>query len=122
MSIEEIFEQYYKNKFKPYIDVGVSEGVKCCKRKSLINNGGEVVFIFSGQVSHYEMVNDEFIDFHKNQKEIPYEQSNTNKLVQNHIDLTTEEMYEFIRTFKRIELLFFELYSSRKKSIKEFLT
>ena len=52
-----------------------ASGIKCCMQKSLINNNGEFVCVFCGQVSHYEMVNDRFIDFHKS----PYQVSRKSK-------------------------------------------
>ena len=76
MSVEDIFEQYYnkigeampsaKGAGFPGSAIIDTNGVKCCKRKSLINDGGEVVCKFCGQVSHYEMVNEGFIDYYEN--------------------------------------------------------
>ena len=99
--------------------------MKCCERKSLINDNGEVVCVFCGQVSHYQMVNDWFIDFRKNPYQVSrkskyqrkYHMNNVlqEKLLQYYADLTTEEISEFIRIFRMIELLYFTLYPSRKK-------
>ena len=144
INVEEIFKQYYKNKFGEampgakgaWFDEALPKGFKhyesiskkCCERKSLINDNGEVVCVFCGQVSHYEMVNDGFIDFRKSPYQVSrkskyqrkYHMNNVlqDKLLQNYIDLTTEEMSEFIRIFKRIVTLFFRLYPLRKRLIK----
>ena len=134
INVEDIFKQYYKNKFSEAMPSAKgfkhyeSISMKCCERKSLINDNGEVVCIFCGQVSHYEMVNDGFIDFHKSPYQVSrkskyqrkYHMNNVlqDKLLQNYIDLTAEEMSEFIRIFKRIVTLFFRLYPLRKRLIK----
>ena len=76
-NIEAIFKQYYKPSLKEQrkgLKNPKSIEMRCCKKKSLINNGGEVVCKFCGQVSHYEMVNEEFIDYYN---------SETQRLVQN---------------------------------------
>ena len=69
LNIEAKFEQYYnktlKEQHKGFKNPKSIE-MRCCKKKSLINNGGEVVCKFYWQVSHYEMVNEEFIDYYKN--------------------------------------------------------
>ena len=59
LSIEAIFVQYYnilpKEQYKVFKNVKSIEN-RCCKNKSLVNNSGEVVCKFCGQVSHYKMV------------------------------------------------------------------
>ena len=60
--LEAIFEQYYNKSPKGFKDPKSIE-ISCCNKKSLINNSGEVVCKFCGQVSHYEMINEGFIDF-----------------------------------------------------------
>ena len=126
MSVEEIFERYY-NKF-PGSAVSVNYGVKCCKRKSLINDGGEVVCKFCGQVSHYEMVNEGFIDYYENlyrirrkskyQRKYHIKNVLIDKLLQNHIYLTVEAENKLIRIFSQVVTLFFRLYPSRKRLLK----
>ena len=126
MSVEEIFEQYY-NKFpgRAIID---TNGVNCCKRKSLINDGGEVVCKFCGQVSHYEMANERFIDYYENlyrirrkskyQRKYHIKNVLLDKLLQNHIYLTVEAENKLIRIFSQVVTLFFRLYPSRKRLLK----
>ena len=102
--------------------------MKCCKKKSLINNGGEVVCKFCGQVSHYEMVNEEFIDYYKNlyrlrrktkyQRKYHIKNVLMDKLLQNYIYLTVEETSKLFRIFENVVTLFFRLYPLRKRLIK----
>ena len=139
MSVEEIFEQYYKNKFGEAMSsakgagfsgsaISANYGVKCCEQKSLINNRGEIVCKFCSQVSHYEMVSEGFINFYENLYRIrrkskyqrKYHISNVliDKLLQNHIYLTVEAENKLIRIFSQVVTLFFRLYPSRKRLFK----
>ena len=107
--------------------ISVNYGVECCEQKSLINNGGEVVCKFCGQVSHYEMVNEGFIDYYENlyriRRKAKYQRKYINnvlidKLLQNHFYLTVEAMNKLFRIFNQVVTLFFRLYSSRKRLLK----
>ena len=131
LSIEEIFEQYYNNatkdQYKGFNNAKSIEN-RCCKNKSLINNSGEVVCKFCGQVSHYEMVSDKLIDYYKNiywirrkskyQRKYHIKNILYDKLLQNYICLTVEETCKLFRIFENVALLFFRLYPSRKRLIK----
>ena len=131
LNLEAIFVQYYNKSLKEQ-----SKGFKnpksieisCCNKKSLINNRGEIVCKFCGQVSHYEMVNEGFIDFYENLYRIrrkskykrKYHISKVliDKLLQNHIYLTVEAENKLIRIFNQVVTLFFRLYPSRKRLLK----
>ena len=119
-SIEEIFESYFKNETKS-LDKNTSYK-KCCNNERLLNVNGEVLCKFCGQVFYYEMVND-FNTVRIKKKSIyqrKYHMKNIlqTKIEQNYIYFTVKEMDEFISIFNKIELLFPQLYPSRKKFIK----
>ena len=147
LNIKAILKQYYQNKYREAL--GTLHGsfreallfkqregfknpesirMKCCEQKSLINDGGEVVCKCCGHVSHYEMVNEGFIDYYENLYRIrrkskyqrKYHINNVliDKLLQNHIYLTVEAENKLIRIFNQVVTLFFRLYSSRKRLIK----
>ena len=131
LNIEAIFVQYYNKSLKEqckWFNNPKSIENRCCNKKSLINNSGEVVCKFCGQVSHYEMVNDEFIDYYKNIYRIrrkskyqrKYHTKNIlyDKLIQNCIYLTVEETCKLFRIFENVAAIFFRLYPSRKRLIK----
>ena len=131
LNIEAIFEQYYNTSPKEQrkgLNNPKSIEMRCCKKKSLINNGGEVVCKFCGQVSHYEMVNEEFIDYYKNlyrirrkskyQRKYHIKNVLLDKLLQNYIYLTVEETSKIFRIFENVAALFFWLYPLRKRLIK----
>ena len=131
LNIEAIFKQYYNTSLKEQrkgFKNPKSIEMRCCKKKSLINNGGEVVCKFCGQVSHYEMVNEEFIDYYKNlyqirrkskyQRKYHIKKVLMNKLLQNYICLTVEETSKLFRIFENVATLFFRLYALRKILIK----
>ena len=131
LNIEAIFVQYYNKSLKEQskgFKNPKSIEIRCCNKKSLINNGGEVVCKFCGQVSHYEMVNEEFIDYYKNLYRIrrkskyqrKYHIKNVlyNKLLQNWIYLTVEETCKLFRIFENVAALFFRLYPLRERLIK----
>ena len=131
LNIEAIFKQYYNTSLKEQrkgLKNPKSIEMRCCKKKSLINNGGEVVCKFCGQVSHYEMVNEEFIDYYKNlyrirrkskyQRKYHIKNVLMDKLLQNYIYLTVEETSKLFRIFENVVTLFFRLYPLRKRLIK----
>ena len=131
LNIEVVFEQYYNKSLEEQrkgLNNLKSIEMKCCKKKSLINNRGEVVCKFCGQVSHYEMVNEEFIDYYKNiyrirrkskyQRKYHIKNVLSDKLLQNYIYLTVEETSKLFRIFENVATLFFRLYPLRKRLIK----
>ena len=132
LNIEEIFNKYCKNKlreaFSERFEPCKTASEKCCKRKLLINDDGEVVCKFCGQVSHYEMVNEGFINFYENlyrirrkskyQRKYHIRNVLIDKLLQNHIYLTVEAENKLIRIFSQVVTLFFRLYPSRKRLLK----
>ena len=125
LSIEEIFEQYYNNlpkeQYKGFKNAKSIEN-RCCKNKSLVNNSGEVVCKFCGQVSHYEMVSEKknYWIRRKSKYQRKYHIKNilNDKLLQNYIYLTVEETCNLFRIFENVALLFFRLYPTRKRLIK----
>ena len=122
LSIEETFEQYYNNLPKQQYKGFKNTKSWCCKDKSLVNNSGEVVCKFCGQVSHYKMAIErkKYWIRKKSKYHRKYHLKNflNDKLLQNYIYLTVEETSNLFRIFENVALLFFKLYPTRKRLIK----
>ena len=132
LNIEAIFKEYYQNKFYEASPKGFkhyeSISTKCCERKLIINDNGVAVCVFCGQVSHYEMVNEGFIDYYENlyriRRKLKYQRKYHiknvlfNKLLQNHIYLTVEATNKLFRIFDQLVTLFFRFYPLRKRLLK----
>ena len=122
LSIEETFEKYYNNLPKEQYKGFKNEKSWCCKDKSLVNNSGEVVCKFCGQVSHYEMAieNKNYWIRRKSKYHRKYHIKNilNDNLLQNYIYLSVEEMCNLFRIFENVALIFFRLYPKRKRLIK----
>ena len=122
LSVEGTFEKYYNNLPKDKYKGFKNEKSLCCKDKSLVNNSGEVVCKFCGQVSHYMMAIERkkywIRKKSRYQRRYHLKISLNDMLLKNYIYLTVEETSYLFIIFENVAFIFFKLYPTRKRLIK----